>query len=32
MALTLYGGFLIVLVNAVADLAYSRLDPRIRLE
>ena len=32
MALTLYGGFLIVIVNAVADLAYSRLDPRIRLE
>jgi peptide/nickel transport system permease protein len=32
MALTLYGGFLIVLVNAVADIAYSRLDPRIRLE
>jgi len=32
MALTLYSGFLIVIVNAVADFAYSRLDPRIRLE
>lgn len=32
MALTLYGGFLIVIVNAIADLAYTRLDPRIRLD
>ncbi len=32
MALTLYGGFLIVIVNAVADVAYMLLDPRIRLD
>ncbi|HEY5430345.1 MAG TPA: ABC transporter permease [Solirubrobacteraceae bacterium] len=29
MALTLYGGFFIVIVNAIADLCLTRLDPRI---
>jgi len=32
MALTLYGGFLIVIVNALADVAYMLLDPRIRVD
>jgi peptide/nickel transport system permease protein len=32
MALTLYGGFFIVIVNAIADLAFTFLDPRIVLE
>lgn len=32
IALTLYGGFLIVLVATVADLVLKRLDPRIRLD
>lgn len=30
MATVLYGGFFIVLVNALVDLLYARLDPRIR--
>ncbi|MGH2875813.1 MAG: ABC transporter permease, partial [Solirubrobacteraceae bacterium] len=29
MALTLYGGFFIVIVNAIADVVFTRLDPRI---
>ncbi|MGH2859582.1 MAG: ABC transporter permease [Solirubrobacteraceae bacterium] len=29
MALTLYGGFFIVIVNAIADVIFTRLDPRI---
>ena len=32
IALTLYGGFLIVIVAALADLVLKRLDPRIRLD
>jgi peptide/nickel transport system permease protein len=32
MALTLYGGFFIVIVNALADLLFTRLDPRIRID
>jgi ABC-type dipeptide/oligopeptide/nickel transport system permease component len=32
MALTLYGGFFIVIVNALADLAFTFLDPRIVLD
>jgi ABC-type dipeptide/oligopeptide/nickel transport systems, permease components len=31
MAITLYGAFFIVLFNAVVDIAYAYLDPRIRL-
>jgi peptide/nickel transport system permease protein len=30
MATTVYGAFFIVLVNAIVDIAYARLDPRIR--
>jgi peptide/nickel transport system permease protein len=30
MATTVYGAFFIVAVNAVVDIAYARLDPRIR--
>jgi peptide/nickel transport system permease protein len=30
MATVLYGGFFIVIVNALVDLLYARLDPRIR--
>jgi peptide/nickel transport system permease protein len=29
MALTLYGAFFVVVVNAVVDVAYAYLDPRI---
>ncbi|MEO9174466.1 MAG: ABC transporter permease, partial [Gaiellales bacterium] len=32
MALTLYGAFFVVLCNALVDLTYAWLDPRIRLE
>lgn len=32
MALTLYGGFFIVICNAVADLVFMRLDPRIKVD
>ena len=32
MALTLYGGFFIVIVNALADVVFIVLDPRIELE
>jgi peptide/nickel transport system permease protein len=32
MALTLYGGFFIVIVNALADLVFTFLDPRIVVE
>lgn len=32
MALTLYGGFFIVIAGAVADLAMTFVDPRIRLD
>ncbi len=31
MGVTLYGAFLVVLVNAVVDIAYAYLDPRVRL-
>lgn len=31
MALTLYGGFFIVLTNTFADLLFTRLDPRIKI-
>jgi peptide/nickel transport system permease protein len=32
MALTLYGAFFVVLCNAIVDVAYAWLDPRIRLD
>ncbi|MBM3667257.1 MAG: ABC transporter permease [Actinobacteria bacterium] len=32
MAVTLFGAFFIVLLNAVVDIVYAALDPRIRLE
>jgi peptide/nickel transport system permease protein len=32
MALTLYGAFFVVLCNAIVDIAYAWLDPRIRLD
>lgn len=32
MALTLYGGFFIVIASAIADLALTFVDPRIRLD
>jgi peptide/nickel transport system permease protein len=32
MALTLYGGFFIVVVNAIADVIFTRLDPRIAVD
>lgn len=32
MAVTLFGAFFIVLLNALVDIAYGWLDPRIRLE
>jgi len=32
VAVTLFGAFFIVLVNAIVDIAYAALDPRIRLE
>jgi peptide/nickel transport system permease protein len=32
MAVTMFGAFFIVLFNAVVDIAYAALDPRIRLE
>jgi peptide/nickel transport system permease protein len=31
MAVTLYGAFFVVLVNAIVDIAYAYLDPRVRL-
>jgi peptide/nickel transport system permease protein len=31
MGTTLYGAFFIVLFNAIVDIAYAFLDPRIRL-
>jgi peptide/nickel transport system permease protein len=30
MATVLYGGFFVVVFNALVDLLYARLDPRIR--
>lgn len=30
MAAVLYGGALIVIMNAVVDVLYARLDPRVR--
>src|SRR5262249_60703623 len=30
MATTIYGAFFIVLINAIVDIAYAWLDPRIR--
>lgn len=32
MAVTLFGAFFIVLLNAVVDIIYAALDPRVRLE
>ena len=32
MAVTMFGAFFIVIFNAVVDIAYAALDPRIRLE
>jgi peptide/nickel transport system permease protein len=32
MAVTLFGAFFIVLLNAIVDIVYAGLDPRIRLE
>ncbi len=32
MALTLYGGFFIVIVNAIADVLFMKLDPRITVD
>jgi peptide/nickel transport system permease protein len=31
MGVTLYGAFFVVLVNAIVDIAYAYLDPRVRL-
>ena len=31
MATVLYGGFFIVIMNAVVDVFYARLDPRVRM-
>jgi len=31
MGVTLYGAFFVVLINAVVDIAYAYLDPRVRL-
>jgi peptide/nickel transport system permease protein len=31
IAITLYGAFFVVLCNSLADIAYARLDPRVRL-
>ena len=31
MAVTLFGAFFIVLFNALVDIAYAKLDPRVRL-
>ncbi|HEU4598696.1 MAG TPA: ABC transporter permease, partial [Solirubrobacterales bacterium] len=31
MGVTLYGAFFVVLVNALVDIAYAYLDPRVRL-
>ena len=32
LAVTMFGAFFVVVVNAVVDIAYAALDPRIRLE
>jgi len=32
LAVTMFGAFFVVIVNAVVDIAYAALDPRIRLE
>lgn len=32
MAVTMFGAFFIVILNAVVDIAYAALDPRVRLE
>jgi peptide/nickel transport system permease protein len=32
MAVTMFGAFFVVLFNAIVDIAYAALDPRIRLE
>jgi len=32
LAITMFGAFFIVLLNAIVDIAYAALDPRIRLE
>jgi peptide/nickel transport system permease protein len=32
LAVTMFGAFFVVMVNAVVDIAYAALDPRIRLE
>ena len=31
MAVTMFGAFFIVLLNAIVDIVYAALDPRIRL-
>jgi len=31
MAVTLFGAFFVVLFNALADIAYAYLDPRVKL-
>jgi peptide/nickel transport system permease protein len=32
LAVTMFGAFFVVIVNAIVDIAYAALDPRIRLE
>ena len=32
IAVTMFGAFMIVLFNAIVDILYARLDPRIRLD
>ena len=32
LAVTMFGAFFIVLLNAVVDILYAYLDPRIRLQ
>jgi peptide/nickel transport system permease protein len=32
LAVTMFGAFFVVVVNALVDIAYAALDPRIRLE
>jgi peptide/nickel transport system permease protein len=31
MGITLYGAFFVVFINALVDIAYAYLDPRVRL-
>jgi peptide/nickel transport system permease protein len=32
MAVTMFGAFFIVLLNAIVDILYAVLDPRVRLQ